>query len=511
VSSTVADVAERLGPALLVSLTGVPEARIADLVTTDPAFPIVIAAHALVVAPGYRLDEEQFNKLVAEAGAAGAAGIVLKGHSTPRPNPWDLAILVIEPNADWGQVLALLRTATALNSPTVYPEDSLFGLAEAIASLCGGPVVLHDPAWQLLAYSGGQPMDDVRNEAILGRRAPTRALDGLSAAGVLERLDRGEVVRLADDEVPGLSRRIAVAARAGAEVLATIWLQPTELEPPADIEERLRRAADVAALTLLRHAAFGPGGVIAGDAAFTALLAGSRTERIVAEQLGVDGEGGFVLAGLRPTTTDARDRAATARRLLSLARSHCDAYRVTAQAAVGVDTAYLVFACADAEQRQHAVRVVTDMYARLQTSAPHRAMVSSTYRALAETPTIRQTVDELLELSERRGWSGLTDSDDVDATWRLQQFREVALAHPSLLSGPVVRLAEHDRTQGTEFVTTMRAYFDSVGDVKAVGAQLGLHQNTVRYRVNKAQEIGRFSLDRPDERLLVELQVRLLT
>lgn len=510
-SSTVADIVDRLGPALLVGTTGSVDATVADLVTTDPAFPTMIAAGALVVAAGYRLGEEQFSELVAEASAAGAAGIVVKDRSTPKPNRCDLAVLVIEPNADWGHVLALLRTATALNSPTVHPEDSLFGLAEAIASMCGGPVVLHDPAWQLLAYSGGQPMDEVRNESILGRRAPTRALDELRAAGVLDRLDRGEVVTLADQEVPGLGRRIAVAARAGAEVLATIWLQPTEIEPPADIEERLRRAGEVAALTLLRHAAFGLGGNSVGDAAFTALLAGGRTERIVAEQLGVDGDGGFVLAGLRPTTTDARDRAATARRLLSLARGHCDAYRVTAQAAVGVDTAYLVFACAGGEQRQHAVRVVTDMHARLQTSAPHRAMVSSTYRSLAETPSVRQTVDELLELSERRGWSGLTDSDDVDASWRLQQFREVALAHPALLSGPIVRLAEHDRTQGTEFVTTMRAYFDNGGDVKAAGVKLGLHHNTVRYRVAKAQEIGRFSLDRPDERLLAELQVRLLT
>jgi DNA-binding PucR family transcriptional regulator len=47
--------------------------------------------------------------------------------------------------------------------------------------------------------------------------------------------------------------------------------------------------------------------------------------------------------------------------------------------------------------------------------------------------------------------------------------------------------------------------------MKAAGAELGLHVNTVRYRIAKAQEIGGFSLDDPDERLLAELQVRLLS
>ena len=57
----------------------------------------------------------------------------------------------------------------------------------------------------------------------------------------------------------------------------------------------------------------------------------------------------------------------------------------------------------------------------------------------------------------------------------------------------------------------MRTYFDCVGDMKIASQKLGLHVNTVRYRINKAQEIGRFNLDDPDDRLLAELQVRLVT
>ena len=47
--------------------------------------------------------------------------------------------------------------------------------------------------------------------------------------------------------------------------------------------------------------------------------------------------------------------------------------------------------------------------------------------------------------------------------------------------------------------------------MRAVAAQLGVHVNTVRYRINKAQDVARFSLDSADERLLAELQIRLLS
>ena len=120
-------------------------------------------------------------------------------------------------------------------------------------------------------------------------------------------------------------------------------------------------------------------------------------------------------------------------------------------------------------------------------------------------------INELLELAERRGWTGLTDSEHLQASWQLEQFREVALAHPALLSGPISRLSAQDRAHQTHLVDTLRTYFDCVGDMKIASQKLGLHVNTVRYRINKAQEIGRFSLDDPDDRLLAELQVRLVT
>jgi DNA-binding PucR family transcriptional regulator len=73
-----------------------------------------------------------------------------------------------------------------------------------------------------------------------------------------------------------------------------------------------------------------------------------------------------------------------------------------------------------------------------------------------------------------------------------------------------MRLLEHDREHGGDLLATLRAYFAAVGDVRLAATHLGLHYNTVRYRLRKAQEVAGLNLDDPDERLLAELQVRLL-
>ena len=508
---TVADVSARLGSVLVVDQIGRLDAVVTGTLVTDPEYPISPTEGALIVAPGFRAHSAAFRDLMRTAIAARSAAILLKGPLPVHFGSDDIAVIGVDSRTDWGQLLGLIRAASETSRVTDYSEDSLFGLADAIAASCGGPVVLHDPAWQLLAYSGGAPMDEVRNESILGRRAPAAPLAELGSIGLLDSLERGDVIAFQDNEIAGMSRRYAVAVQAGTELLATIWLQPDGEASHREIEVRLRKAADNAALPLLRHAAAGLGGASSGDAAFSALLAGKQTERIVAERLGVELDAGFVLCAMRPTTADERDRAATARRLRALARSYCDAFRVRAQLAVGPDTTYLVFPAADQEQRQSAVRIVSDIHGRLQSTAPHRALVSSTYHSLTETRAVSLNINELLELAERRGWTGLTDSEHLQASWRLEQFREVALAHPALLSGPISRLSAQDRAHQTHLVDTLRTYFDCVGDMKIASQKLGLHVNTVRYRINKAQEIGRFSLDDPDDRLLAELQVRLVT
>ncbi|MCU1595595.1 MAG: PucR C-terminal helix-turn-helix protein [Frankiales bacterium] len=505
-----ADLVEDLGPALVVGTIGDLSGQISTVSVSDPVHPTPLAEETLVVAVGFSLtDCARLQQLAAQAGSP---AVLVKGASLPSVRAGGAALVVIDPAADWGHVIALARRSVS-SAPVLGTQDndSLFALADALASLCGGSVVMHDPAWQLLAYSGGDAPDDVRTQTLLGRRAPSQTLDKLREAGVIDHLLHGELVHLQNGEIEGLTERYAAGVLVGGQLFGTIWVTPLAGTDEEQALEGLRRAVDVAALALLRHASIASSHSPEHDLPFTALLGGMHTERLVAERLNVALDSGFVLAGLRPLASDTTERAATARRLVTLARSYCQAYRVAALAAPVHDTAYLVFTSRDNEERAGAVRVLTDLHQRLQSSAPHRAMLSSSFTQLADAASVRSLVDELLGLAERRGWVGLTDSETVQASWRLAQFREIGLAHPALLEGPGMRLVEHDRVHGGDLLETLRAYFIAVGDVKAAAASLGLHYNTVRYRLKRAQEVAGLDLTDPDQRLLAELQVRLLS
>jgi hypothetical protein len=508
--TSASQLAVALGSALLVSARGELGAEVSSVVVVDPLHPSAWTPESLVVAVGHPL--EAAAELQKQGLASGAAAVLVKGTGEPQVEDHGPAVLVVDPAADWGHVISLVRLAVgappSLDAPA---DDSLFALADALASLCGGSVVVHDAGWQLLAHSGGEVSDQVRSETLVDRRAPAQTLHRLRERGVVDRLLHGELVHLADQEIEGLSERYAAAVLISGQLFGTIWVTTSAGVDPQQALDGLRRAVDVASLVLVRHATLGAGPAPDQDVSFAALLGGGHTERLVAQRLGVAPDHGFVLAGIRPVTTDPTERGATARRLLGLARSYCEAYRVAALAAAAGGTCFLLFPSSDEAARSAALRVLTDLHRRLQRPAPHRAMVSGGYGHLAETAGMRAVVDELLDLAERRGWSGLTDTEAVQATWRLEQFREVALAHPALLEGPGMRLVEHDRQHGGHLLATLRAYFSAVGDVKLAAQQLGLHHNTVRYRLRRAAEVAGLDLNDPDQRLLAELQVRLLS
>jgi hypothetical protein len=499
-----------LGPGLVCDVRGNQHTIATSVFVNEPTSASMPPDGSIVVAIGYPSD--QARDLQIEAQRAGAVAVVVKGRELLEVDDLGPAVVAIDPAADWVDVLALLRLALTHTEGISQADDPLFALADALSALCGGSVVIHDAAWQLVAYSGGEITDGVRTETLLSRRAPGATVEELRINGVVKRLQKGELIHLATGEITGLSERYAAAVVVNHQMVATLWVTPSGVLSEEETLAGLRRAVDVTMLALLRQATVAAASLGRSQGrAFAGLLSGGHTEHLVARQLHVGADTSFVLAGLRPVATDPAERAGAVRRLLSLAQNYCDAYDVTALAAATSDTTFLLFALRTDAERSGALRIVTDMHSRLQPAAQHRTMVSGTFHTLSEVPATRLVVDDLLSLAERRGWSGLTDSDDVAATWRLEQFREIALAHPALFEGPGMRLLEHDRVHGGDLLKTLRAYFAAVGDVRGAGLALGLHYNTVRYRLRRAAEVGGFDLGDPDQRLLTELQVRLLS
>lgn len=497
---TVAQVVSALGPHVVTATSGDLGASVTEVLVTDPQHPQPLRPGALVLAVGIAPGSPAWDDVTA---APGLAGVLVKATA---PVEATTAVLCVATDADWGEVAAVVRAGLA--GPLGGEGATLSDLVDLTSALCGGPVVLLDADFALLAHAGHQPDEATRHETILQRRTPAAQVTAMRELGVVARLQAGDVVHVPDGQVPGLGERWAAGVVVGGVCLGTLWVVPG---PDAgDLEPALRRAVAVAQLPLLKAVAAARARDDERDAALEALLTGGPTARAVAERLGVPVDAGFVLAGLRPLALERVERMAASRRLRGHARAYLEAYRTTAAVAAVGDALYVLFPCVPPAGRTEAVRLVTDLHRRLQGLVAHRAVISSDLPHLTEAATARSVVDDLLDLAERRGWSSLTDSDDVQATWRLQQFREIALAHPALLQGPVMRVVDYDREHGGDLLETLRRWFAAVGDARATADALGLHVNTVRYRLKRIEEISGLQLDDPDARLLAELQVRLL-
>ncbi|GAA1964169.1 helix-turn-helix domain-containing protein [Catenulispora subtropica] len=207
---------------------------------------------------------EHVAALVDHAGGLGAAAVVVRspvvaqGPVAEAAARTGVVVLGLTPGASWAQVAALLRSLISADAtaagPAPGPEaplaGDLFQLANAIAGLLDGPVTIEDRGGGVLAFSARQDeADDSRIATILDRQVPADKLRDLEQRGAFHAIYRS------DDPVyiagVGEKPRVAIAVRAGGEILGSIWVVvPGPLND--DRAQAFREAANVAALHLLR-------------------------------------------------------------------------------------------------------------------------------------------------------------------------------------------------------------------------------------------------------------------
>jgi DNA-binding PucR family transcriptional regulator len=79
---------------------------------------------------------------------------------------------------------------------------------------------------------------------------------------------------------------------------------------------------------------------------------------------------------------------------------------------------------------------------------------------------------------------------------------------PDLGTDPLRSLFDYDARAKTGLASTLLAWLDAHGDVALAAARLGMHHNTVRYRVARARVVLAANLDDPAVRLEVHLRLR---
>ena len=519
---------ERLHPAVIDVVTAPRglDVEVGDPVVLDSAEPLEAGPHSVVLAVGLDSDLARI-ALLRQLADLGAAAAVIK-HSGPvdeavRSAAAETGVaLLLAPRAlSWGQLYTLLLTA-ARTAPTVTaavteaPLIDLFALANAIAAAVGGATTIEDPSNRVLAYSNlGHVIDPARQETILGRQVPSEWIQRLHDAGVFRRLwHTDEVVRIEDfsaadnDYLP----RIAVAVRAGGELLGSMWVIEGDQPLSDDAVRTLRDAADIAALHLLRHRAATDVDRQRRADALVGLLEGAGHAEVARAALGVDADRPSVVVGFDAGAGEDADAVVAAQRLADLVAVYCESYRRKAICAVARGRVYALVACEVAEDVEPALSLASAVVdrARQALRLAVRAGVGSPVPGLDGVAASRREADEVLDVLEAGADRTVASIDAVRAQVILHRLHAVAAAHPELRIGRVTALAEQDAAKGTAWVQTLRAYFDAYGDMAAAAARVNVHPNTFRYRLRRITEVFGLDLDDPDERLVAELQLRFL-
>jgi sugar diacid utilization regulator len=170
------------------------------------------------------------------------------------------------------------------------------------------------------------------------------------------------------------------------------------------------------------------------------------------------------------------------------------------------DTVYTVL---PADQAATARRWLSERQAALPTQMTVLAGISGVARA-GELALARREADECLALHEAR--SAGAPPLAYDESWDeilLQRLRTAGHSGRTPARGPISELRRHDRANSTQYVATLRAWLRAQGDPAEAGAQLGVHENTVRNRLRKMAEVTDLGLRDPRKRLamMIELAV----
>jgi hypothetical protein len=486
----------------------------------DPVLPP--APGHLVAVTGPVPDESELLRVCASAGVAavlrrddGSSGV--HAALAALAEELGLVLLRLADGRPWWPALRELEATLGTPEPRPpsarRPADDLFALADEMAASVGGPVILEDASFRVLAYSTfvGR-MDRGRSEAILGRRIPEPWLEHLAATGSLHVLRSGtEVVDLADGPWQA-RRRLITAVRAGNRQVGVVWVAEGDTPLPEGSHEALRRAADDAAPLLVRHLERADADADRRARNLRAVLDGRPITSGAATELGLVPAGTYAVVAVAGPGSPGVGTSHTAEELANRLVEHvllcCESFRRPASV-IGFGPGVLAVVTVPAGGTEESTARLGQELVRLAGSgplSPLRSAVSRHGSGLRSLPELR---DEAM--------GALAVLEDVD-TPRSVRFRDVEaevfvrglvarLPSGTRLSG-LERLSVYDADHGGDLLETVHVYLASCGSASAAAAKLGIHVTTLRHRLARVAEVSALRLDDPAVRIACDLLLR---
>lgn len=404
----------------------------------------------------------------------------------------DTTLVALADGISWSLVLGLFQTALERERPE-HPGatvDDLFALAEQIEEAIDAPVTIEDADSRVLAYSGRQDdTDEARVSTIIGRRVPREVRAHFRAHGVFRRLAAADEPFLVEgfmggEATPWVRPRFVVPVRAGGIWLGSIWAV-TDQPITGDRLAALLGAADLVALHLLRL----------------------RSRRELTRQISVEqvravlrGDPGAtplppppwrvaVLGGL------SEEQPAESRREMWHALLRRNGWPHPLLADVGDNVVVVLADAGDAPGSWSWLRATAQ---RVGTTAGTVSITAGP--AASAAPDVPGSCGLAIEQA-RLPRGPVSTTDDL---WPQLSVRR-AVTSLEGLPDPLRALREHDAERGTELLTTLQVVLDHWAEPRRSAARLGVHPNTVRYRLDQIRALLETTGDLNDPRVRAAL------
>jgi DNA-binding PucR family transcriptional regulator len=503
------------------------DVEVGDVAIVDPedvpdtlptALVLVIGARGTAAAPVIRA--------VARDGAV-AVAVKDARYVADTASDAGIALLDVGEHARWAQLESLARgvidaARTGGDDDSGEALGDLFSLAQTIATVTGGLVSIEDTDNRVLAYSRAvDEADELRRLSILGLSGPERYLAMLRKWGVYQRLRAGEGV-VPIDERPelGIRRRLAAGIFAGSQPLGSLWVQEGATVLSSQAEAAVLGASRMLAPHLIRRLAQAGSVGTRRDSLLAGVLDGRLNVGSIAEDIGANPERPALVVAFTLHQTSAgsvAERPLHHAELINLISLHTAAYRRSSLVGVRGRRVYALLPDL-AEGAEASILVLARTivgFAQRRLGLPVRAALGSIASRLADAPASCADADRVLDAMGRDARTlGITDGvgafTDLRAQVALSEVVAFLAAQPRTRDPGLARLVDYDAHHGDVLIPSLNAYLVASGDVRGAAHRLGVHANTLRYRIRRCTEISGMDLNDPDQRLFAQLQLRLL-
>jgi DNA-binding PucR family transcriptional regulator len=127
-----------------------------------------------------------------------------------------------------------------------------------------------------------------------------------------------------------------------------------------------------------------------------------------------------------------------------------------------------------------------------------------------DLPTLRRAVDDVVRAAEHGPSKGRVFTfADVRAEVLFEHIGALVNSIPDLRHPGINDMLSADNRQRTDFAGSVLAWMDAAGDIPRAATSLGIHPNTLRYRLGRVKALYDLDLEDPDVRLAVWLSLRI--